>query len=153
MISPPSKNAARLQELLLAHAGKRIIVLGTTCTGKSTLVGRIEGARDQDSEIFPLLSPEESAYVCQTPWTPEIGRTMTRLVREKIRSEAGRPLFGTVVVDADLIVLLNISDELLAERATRRGVNVADARAMRSQLEHEARTSGIPVITFNVSND
>lgn len=34
--------------------------------------------------IFPLLTKEESDYVCQTPWTKEIGKKMTYFVRTKL---------------------------------------------------------------------
>src|SRR3989344_6661608 len=93
----------RLQEILDKNRDKRIVVLGTTCTGKSTLTRKISNARDMDEEVFPLLTKEEADYVCQTPWTPEIGETMERLVRGKVKAEAGKPVFGTVVLDADLI--------------------------------------------------
>ena len=41
---------------------------------------------------------------------------LIRLVKERVHSEIGRPVFGTVVIDSDLVVLLKISDELLASR-------------------------------------
>jgi hypothetical protein len=139
-----------LSEILARHRDERVIVVGGTCTGKSSMIAEFPGARDQDAEIFPLLTKTESDYVCQTPWTPEIGRTMTRLVRERVKAESGRPLFGTVVVDADFIVLLKISDGLLAERAAQRGVNLADAKAMQEQLEEDVRASGVPWTEYSV---
>lgn len=153
MIEPnPTNNQAlsRLREVLDAHSDKRICVLGTTCTGKSTLASQIPGARDQDDEVFPKLSPQEVEFVCRIPWTPEIGEAMIRFVRERVQSTAGRPLFGTVVVDCDLIVLLKISDELLQQRCEERGVEFADARNMQSQIEAEAALSGIRVIEIQV---
>ena len=107
----------------------------------------IEG-RDQDAEVFPKLTAEESAYVCQVPWTPDIGKTMVRLVRERVKSEIGKPLFGTVVVDADFVVLLKISDGLLKERVASRNVRFQDAKNMQAQIEEEVRNSGIPWIEF-----
>lgn len=140
-----------LRELLDRHSDQRVCVVGTTCTGKSTLVAQIPGARDQDKEVFPKLTEEEKAYVCQTPWTEEIGRTMTQFVRERVLSEVGKPVFGTVVIDCDLIVLLKISDQLLATRVALRGAQFSDAKNMQSRIEAEVRASGIPHIEFLVA--
>lgn len=139
-----------LRKLLDEHADKRIVVLGTTCTGKTTMLSAIPGARDQDKEVFPKLTKEQAEYVCQEPWTEEIGRAMTRFVREYVRSEVGRPVFGTVVIDCDLIVLLQISDELLKERTAKRGCQFSDAKGMQAQLEQEVLGSGIPCIRYSV---
>lgn len=125
------------------NADKRICVVGTTCSGKSTLVAKFPGSRDQDAEVFPKLSAEESRYVSQQPWTPEIGQTMIRLVRERVQTEPGKPLFGTVLVDCDLVVVLRVSDRLLAQRCESRGVKLSDARAMQEQLFAEVGASGI----------
>ena len=139
-----------LRTLLDLHINKRVLVVGTTCTGKTTIVSHIPGARDQDREVFPKLTKAESDYVCQVPWTPEIGATMTRLVREKVLTEVGRPLFGTVVVDCDLIILLKISDELLLSRVGKRGVKFVDAKNMQLHLEKEVRDRGVPWIEYRV---
>ena len=139
-----------LRDLLSQHTDKRVLVVGTTCTGKSTLLAQVTGARDQDREIFPKLTPEESAYVCQTPWTEEIGRTMTRLVRERVQAQAGKPLFGTVVIDADLIILLKISDSLLHNRVASREAKFEDAKNMQSQIEREVHASGTPWVEYSV---
>ena len=70
---------AELKALLLLHSAQRVCVVGTTCTGKSTLLTHIPTARDQDREVFPRLTEAEKAFVSQTPWTEEIGHTMTQL--------------------------------------------------------------------------
>ena len=125
-------------------------MLGGTCTGKSTLVAHLAGARDMDTLVFPLLTQEESDYVCQTPWTPEIGETMTRLTKERVKVHAGEPVFGTVVLDADRIIHLKISDELLRERTAAREVSFDDAKNMQHHIEAEIAASGLPVIEFDV---
>ena len=75
---------------------------------------------------------------------------MTRLVRERVKAEKGRPLFGTVVVDCDLIILLVISDRLLAERAAKRSVDLLDAKNMRKKIKADVESSGIRWIEFSV---
>ena len=75
---------------------------------------------------------------------------MVQLVRERVKSEIGKPLFGTVVVDADFVILLKISDDLLRERVASRNVRFQDAKNMQAQIEEEVRNSGIPWIEFRV---
>lgn len=139
-----------LAKILDKNKGKRIVVVGTTCTGKSTFVRGIKNAQDMDSLIFPKLSKEESDYVNQNPWTEDIGRTMVRLVRERVKVEPGKPVFGTVVLESDLVIELKISDTLLVERAALRNVSFEDAKNMQNQIENEIKQSGIPTIGFNV---
>ena len=99
-----------------------------------------------DELVFPKLTKEERDYVCQHPWTPEIGEKMVGLVKEKVKIEPGKPVFGTVVLDSDLIVYLRISDELLKERTALRGANYEDAKNMQRQIEEEIKQSNIPTI-------
>ena len=113
----------KLKKILDENKDKRICILGTTCTGKTTLINELGYCLDMDEEIFPLLTKEESDYVCQTPWTEEIGEYMDKLVREKLSINPGKPIFGTVLLDCDLIIYLHISDELLFERTKIRNVN------------------------------
>ena len=94
----------KIKEIFNNNKDKRILVIGTTCTGKSTLINNLNIGLDMDKVIFPLLTKEETEYVCQTPWTKEIGEKMTYLVKTKLKIQPGVPLFGTVLVDCDLIV-------------------------------------------------
>jgi hypothetical protein len=139
-----------LGTLLAKHADKRVIVVGTTCTGKTTMLAHIPSARDQDKEVFAKMTKSEAEYVCQTPWTPEIGKTMTRLVRRYVKSEVGKPVFGTVVIDCDLIIELKISDRLLQERTARRQAQFSDAKHMQLHLHKEVLASGKPCVEFDV---
>lgn len=143
-------NLKSLKDLLEHHKDKRVIVVGTTCTGKSTFIKSIPSAHDMDELVFPLLSKEEADYVNQTPWTEEIGQTMTRLTKERVKVKPGEPVFGTVVLDADLIIYLKNSDALLRERTQARGVNFEDAKNMQLQIEKEIKDSGLSVVEYSV---
>ena len=74
----------QLKTIFEQNKDKRICVLGTTCTGKTTLINKTNIGLDMDKEIFPLLTSEEKEYVCQTPWTEEIGNKMDELVKTKL---------------------------------------------------------------------
>lgn len=132
------------------NSNKRICVLGTTCTGKTTLINKSNIGLDMDKEIFPLLTQEETDYVCSTPWTEEIGNKMNELVRSKLSIKPGTPMFGTVLVDCDLIIYLHISDGLLFERTKLRNADFKNAKNMQKKIENEIINSGIDTITLEV---
>ncbi len=135
------------------NSNKRICVLGTTCTGKTTLINELNIGIDMDKEIFPLLTQQETDYVCSTPWTEEIGEKMDELVRTKLSIKSGTPMFGTVLLDCDLIVYLHISDELLLERTKLRNADFMNAKNMQKKIEDEIRNSGLDTITLEVKDD
>lgn len=145
-------NIEELKDIFINNKDKRICVLGTTCTGKTTLINKYNLGNDMDKEIFPLLTKEEEQYVCSTPWTEEIGAKMDELVRTKIIIKPGTPMFGTVLLDCDLIIYLHINDRLLLERTKLRNVNFENAKNMQLKIEKEIKNSNIPVISIEVKD-
>lgn len=139
-----------LKKVLEQNTDKRVCVVGTSCTGKSTYLKYAKNGLDMDEIIFPLLTKQEKEYVCQTPWTEEIGQTMNRLVRERIKIQPGQPVFGTVIIDCDLVVYLNISDDLLRKRIQSRGVNYSDVKMMKDNIEKELENVEVPVVIVDV---
>ena len=146
-------NLEELKQIFNTNKDKRICVLGTTCTGKTTLINESNIGVDMDEEIFPLLTAEETEYVCRTPWTEEIGNKMDELVRTKLNIKPGIPMFGTVLLDCDLIVYLHISEELLLERTNSRNVDFENAKKMQQKLEDEIQKSNILTIYIEVQNE
>lgn len=140
----------QLQKILEKYKDKRVVVIGTTCTGKSSFVKRIKNAKDMDELVFPLLSKKEEEYVCRNPWTKEIGKTMTRLVKERVKVEKGNPLFGTVLLDCDLIIYLEISDSLLKERCIKRKADFKNAKNMQKMILEEIKESHIPSVKIKI---
>ena len=146
-------NIEQLIEIFEENRDKRICVLGTTCTGKTTLIKGTNIGLDMDEEIFPLLTQEETEYVCRTPWTQEIGNKMDELVRTKLSIKQGTPMFGTVLLDCDLIVYLHINDDLLLERTKLRNTDFSNAKNMQQKIEEEIKKSNIPIIYVEVQNE
>ena len=146
-------NIEQLIEIINENRDKRICVLGTTCTGKTTLIKGTNIGLDMDEEIFPLLTEEETEYVCRTPWTQEIGNRMDELVRTKLSIKQGTPMFGTVLLDCDLIVYLHINDDLLLERTKLRNTDFSNAKNMQQKIEEEIKKSNIPIIYVEVQNE
>ena len=143
----------QLKTIFEENKDKRICVLGTTCTGKTTLINKTNIGLDMDKEIFPLLTKEEIDYVCQTPWTEEIGNKMDELVRTKLKIQPGTPLFGTVLLDCDLIIYLHINDNLLQERTKLRNADFNNAKNMQKKIEEEIKKSNIPTIIIEAQNE
>lgn len=142
--------AEEIKNILADNNDKRICVVGTTCTGKSTMLKEIPNAFDMDELIFPLLTKEENDYVCQSPWTEQVGQYMDKLVREKIKIEIGKPVFGTVVIDSDLIIYLDIDEELLKERTELRNADYENAFNMNQKIKEELSKINIPIITVKI---
>lgn len=124
-----------LNAIFEKHKTDRICVLGTTCCGKSTLQEQIPGTVDMDEVLWPQLTKEEEAYICQKPWTREIGAFTRKLVQERVTVKAGQPLFTLILLDCEVIVYLDISDELLASHCKKRGAAFQDAKNVKNAIE------------------
>ena len=119
------------------HKNERICVLGTTCCGKTTLLRQIPNCIDLDDALWPQLTIEEADFISQKPWTKEIGDYIDKIVYERITIKAGYPLFSTIIVDCDVVVYLDISNELLAEHCKKRGADFIDARNVKEAVEQD----------------
>jgi hypothetical protein len=140
----------KLKALFDEHCDKRISVVGTFCVGKTTLVRNLPGAQDMDDLLLPKLSKEETECVYNTPWSEDLGRYVIRLARERVLVEPGKPVFGTVVLECDLIVHLTISGPLLRERTSLRKTGFEDGKRLQAQIEQEIRQTALPVIEFTM---
>ena len=78
---------------------------------------------------------------------------MDELVRTKLSINPGTPMFGTVLLDCDLIVYLHINDDLLLERTKLRNTDFSNAKNMQQKIEEEIKNSNIPTIYVEVQNE
>ena len=46
-----------------------------------------------DEALWPTLSREEESYICQKPWTNDIGKFTNKLVKERVDIKSGHPFF------------------------------------------------------------
>ena len=125
-----------LNAIFEKHINDRICVLGTTCCGKSTLQEQIPGTVDMDEALWPQLTNDEEEYICQKPWTREIGNFTSKLVKERVTVKAGQPIFSLILLDCEVIVYLDISDDLLAEHCKKRGSTFLDAKNVKDAIEN-----------------
>lgn len=143
----------QLKSIFMENKEKRICVVATTCTGKTTLINELNLGIDMDKEIFPMLTNEETDLVCSTPWTEEIGRKMDELVRAKLTIKPGIPMFGTVLLDCDLLVYLHINDALLKKRTKLRNASFENAKNMQRKIEKEIKESKKEVVIIEMENE
>ena len=154
-IEQPPLAVEKMKKLFADNIEKRICVVGASCVGKSTLLGYLPEAVDMDDLLFgnkqkgivPLLTQQEIDYVCE-PWTPEVGQFMTRKSHELIKTEAGHPVFGTIVFPSDLVVEITVPNNILRERIRRRNTDEKDVFNMKAQIESEIEKSGIEKIVL-----
>jgi len=125
-----------LNAIFQKHINDRICVLGTTCCGKSTLQEQIPSTLDMDAVLWPQLTKDEEAYICQKPWTRKIGDFTRKIVKERVTIKAGQPIFSLILLDCEVIVYLDISDELLADHCKKRGSAFQDAKNVKDAIEN-----------------
>jgi len=133
-----------LDAIFEKHQNERIIVLSTTCVGKTTMIEHRQGWTDVDILLGERMTAEEIEFVSQVPWTEEIGQVYGKIMFDRVKAEAGRPLFCSVVLDCEVLVYLDISRENLARHCEKRGVDFQYALQMKEEIEkdwdaHKAR--------------
>lgn len=126
-----------LKAIFEKHINERVCVLATTCCGKTTLLRQIPDCIDLDDELWTQLTQEEADFISKKPWTEEIGDYIDKLVYEKITIKPGYPLFSTIIVDCDVVIYLDISDELLAEHCKKRGNDFTDSKRVKDAVEQD----------------
>ena len=105
------------------HKNDRICVIGTICCGKTTLIKQLTqyNCVDMDDEFWPQVSEQTTAFLSGEPFTREMSDLIYKLIYEKISVKAGRPLFGFVILDCEVVVYLDISENLLKAHCEKRG--------------------------------
>ncbi len=146
-----NKTLEKLRLVLEENKDKRISVVGTACTGKTTLLKNISQGIEI-SDLAPELTEEEKSFYYNAPLTPENRKKRLELRAKRAYVEAGQPAFGTsIAVGTELVVYLLINDELLKERINlRKDISFDDAKTIQNFLEKEIEESNLPVIKILV---
>lgn len=178
--------AEQLSQTLDRYQDRRVLVLGSPCAGKSTLLQHIPGIDmdivfdtmpddfkhyvlhhehpvvylDGDREIIKYT---ERPYIAGNPdseaFLRHTGNLLQRYTNENLAITPGYPVFGTSLIDTDVIVHLALSDEALDARIasrnakTFRPVQASRIYALRDIINEQvesARASGAVVETFYI---
>jgi len=133
-----------LETIFNKHKNERICVLGTICIGKTTLINQLKNCVDIDDELLSLLNDRDKEFIqkihkLEIPWTEEIGDEIDRLTKEKVKIKPGFPLFGTVILDCDIIVYLDIDEKILSEHCKKRKISLNSALYIKKSIEEDLK--------------
>jgi len=126
-----------LEAIFEKHKNDRIIVLSTTCVGKSTMIMQMPHWVDVDNLLGKCMTKEEITFCSQVPWTKEIGEVYEKIMNERIKVYPGHPLFCSCVIECEVIVYLDISNEILLSHCKKRNVDFNYALQMKDEIEKE----------------
>lgn len=183
----PSPTAELLTDILDKYNDQRVLVVAPPCAGKSTLLQHIPTGVDMDM-VFDTMPAEFRRYVLHheypfmyidgdreivkyterpfIPGDPEseghlrtTSDDLARYTNEQIKITPGQPVFGTGLIETDVIVYLKLSDEALDMRLHSRNTKTHRASqrdrvyAIRRQIEEDverARDAGLTVEEFPI---
>jgi len=143
----------KLRQIFYENSDKRILVLGTMCAGKTTLVKSLPECLDQDEICWALLPKELEEKLSKGSWTQEMVKSWNEHVEnatQTVEIEAGRPLFGGSIFKSDIIVYLNINEETLRERAKRRNADYEVASNYNNEIKKKLKATNLPVIVVDI---
>ena len=92
---------------------------------------------DVDVLLGECMTAEEIAFCSQVPWTEEIGEVYDKIMSEKVKVIPGHPLFCSCVIDCEVLVYLDISNENLLKHCKKRGVDFNYALQMKDEIEKD----------------
>lgn len=179
------EESKRLQSLLDKYKDKRVLVVAPPGAGKSTLLQHIKEGVDMDI-IFDTMPEEAKAFAMQREnqysdiETRKLRYTQkeyivgdpksevdlelsndffTTYVNEHMKIQPGKPVFGTKVIDCDVIIYLKLSDDIYRDRLDSRNKNTnrpeqpEKAFAVKDLIERDvdtAKSLGVIVEEFEV---
>jgi len=143
----------KLKEIFENNIEKRILVLGTTCLGKTTLLKSLLECRDMDALVWELLPKQTQEELSASSWTDGMSQTWRKHVIEAkqiIKIEAGHPLFAATSFDSDIIVYLNIDENTLRERTKKRNIEYQVAAENDNRIKEEIKRANLPTIVVDI---
>jgi ABC-type phosphate/phosphonate transport system ATPase subunit len=87
----------QLKKIFEDNIEKRILVLGTTCSGKTTLLKHFSECLDMDALIWELLPKKIQEQLSTPSWTDEMNKTWRKYViqaKQIIKIRPAHPLFA-----------------------------------------------------------
>ena len=144
----------KLRTIFENNTDKRILVLGTTCAGKTTLLKNFQECCDMDALVWELLPKEIQEKLSCPSWTDDMSKTWREYVikaKQIIKIEAGHPLFAATSFDSDMIVYLAINENTLRERTISRNISYEIAMENDKRIKEEIRISNLPVVVIDIA--
>jgi len=143
----------KLKRIFDKNKHKRVLVLGTTCAGKTTLIKSLPECLDQDEICWALLPKDLEEKLSNGPWTEKMIESWNNHVEHAtqiVEIEAGRPLFAGSMFKSDIIVYLNINEKTLRERTSKRGIAYETASNHNNKIKEMLESTDLPVIVIDI---
>jgi thymidylate kinase len=143
----------KLRQIFDTNSNKRILVLGTTCAGKTTLVKSLPECLDQDEICWALLPKELQEKLSKGSWTEEMIESWNKHVynvTQTVEIEIGWPLFAGSIFKSDIVIYLNINEETLRERTKKRNIAYEAALKYDNEIKEKLKAIDLPVIVIDI---
>ena len=150
---PDHDTIQKLRQIFDGNSDKRILILGTTCAGKTTLANSLPECVEQDNLVWETLPNELQEKLKNNAWTEEMIKTWGEYVDKAtqiVKIEAGRPMFATTIFESDIIIYLNINEKTLRERAKKRHVAYETAANYNNEIKEKLKAVDLPVIAVDI---
>lgn len=180
--------ARNLSYILDKYKDKRVLVVAPPCSGKSTILQHLKNGVDLDTVFdtmpedfkryilhhenpFMFLNGDkqtvkytEKVFVPDNKESEDFLRSTTKLLTDYTNTNfkiiKGNPVFGTNIIDTDVVIYLKLSDEILDSRLESRNTKTHRLSqrdrvyAIRKLIEEEVmevRNKGLIVEVFEIN--
>lgn len=135
----------KIRHILEKNADKRILVLGTYCTGKSIILKNL-GYGEDFTKIFDGLLIKEYGYINDV----YISNQEKEEIKKKVCVKKGIPVFSTCYLSCDFILFLHINLPLLKLRTMQSNYSFVHAKLLQEKLLKEVLHGDIPYKVIEV---
>lgn len=181
------EKALDLSKILDKHKDKRVLVLGSPSSGKSTLLQHLPNCVDMDTVFdtmpedlkrrvlhqenpFMFLNGDKKTVkyterhfikddIESKDFLKQTSDELTEYINANLKIKPGTPVFGTNLIDSDIVIYLNISEEYLESRITSRNIKTHRhlqkdrVFAIKKLIEDDiqiAKQKGLEVVEFQI---
>lgn len=135
----------KIKKILDVNQDKRILILGTYCTGKSVILKNL-GYGEDFTKVFDELLVNEYGYINDV----YVSNQDKEEIKKKISVKKGIPMFSTSYLSCDLILFLHINLPLLKLRTVQSNYSFVHAKLLQEKLFREVLHGDIPYKVIEV---
>jgi deoxyadenosine/deoxycytidine kinase len=126
-----------LNAIFEKHQHERIVVLTTTCVGKTEMIKLMPQWIDADVLLGQSITDEEIIDAIQSQKGVKYIRIYEKKLYKKIKITPGIPVFGSCVIDCDVLVYLDISEKNLLSHCQKRGRDFNFVLELKEEIEND----------------
>ena len=127
-----------LNAIFEKHKNERIIVLTSTCVGKTTIIEKAnKNWIDADLLLGQNITEEEIMEAILSKKGIKYIRIYEKKLYNKLKVEPGIPIFGSCVLDCDVLIYLDISEKNLLLHCKKRGIDINFVLQLKEEIEND----------------